>query len=219
MSAIQAIPDDACDPVALRNALRAARALPPYEVERQSSSAARDLDTTDRVVLRWRSARIEIHSLIEELAPGSNRREMGRIAGDTLQAALDDHTDQDGIDGLMGDLRDVGAYLALVSPKKPPAERVYVQARSPMTRAFSIRSPVRIPGMPTIPPSIIGDDRRVAALLGRVDSVMLVRSATMEKDVATILLQTAGDLVDVCTYDTLDRLRILSRFPDKDPEA
>jgi len=214
MSGINAIVDDACDPVALCRAERAALAIAPYEIVRGSSSLARDMETTDRLLLKWRSTTIEFHSLIEEPMPGASRRDIGDVAARIMTAARADATTQEEVDGLMRDLRDVACYLAEgIGGGMTASTMAYAQMRSPFAPGLAMRSSPTSGG-----PNIrTADDDLLHALLGRTTPTILVRSAAMIGDVATISLQAAGDMAGDVVPDAIWRLRLHSRFSASDP--
>ncbi len=214
MTGIRAVVDDCCDPDALRCAERAAMAITPYDVVRGSSSLARDLETTDRLVIKWRSTVVDFSSLVMEPAPGLSRKEIGTIIASIMTAARTDDTSQKEIDDLMHDLRDVACYLADgLDDGMKEGTMAYAQMRSPFASGFAMcRSP--IVGSPN---TITADDDLIHALMGTQTPTVLVKSAVMIKDVAVITIQSAGDMAGDVIPDALWRLRLHSRFSGSDP--
>lgn len=209
---LKVIVDDACFPGAMRAALRAAEAQPPYEIRRDSStSLARTKDTTDRVTLMWRSARIEFNSLGVEPNPDLSKRESAAIAATILRSGLADETDDAMLDDLMSDLERTALALALDTADGAALEGMtYAQARTPFTGAHAMRS-LRKGSHEHFE---TGDDAAVTCALKRTD-VVFVTQARMEEDVAIIVLQAPGAVADPEKLDAMDRLRLAAWLAER----
>lgn len=213
---IRAIVDDGCDPDALRFAERAAMAIAPYDVVRGSSSIARDLETTDRLLIKWRSATIDFSSLVMEPSPGESRRTIGSIVASIMTAARTDDTTQEEVEGLMHDLRDVACYLADgMENGMTQGTMAYAQMRSPFAPGFAM---CRAPGVGSAN-MITADDDLLHAIIGRSTPTVLVKSARMDGDVAVVTIQSAGDMAGDVVPDALWHLRLHSRFSGSDPRS
>ena len=207
---VQSIVNDDCDLEAIRRALRAADARSPYEVVRGSSNMARDLDITDRILLKWRSARIEFTSFIEEPMPGADARTVGLRAAQALRAALDDETPQEEVDDLMRDLQDAACLLALTrTDGTTPGGMAYAQTRSAFNAGFAVMN-----AAPIKETMRTGDDATIADMLERRHATTFVMSARMDGDVAVVTMQAAGAIGTPRDVGAVDMLRLHARFPD-----
>lgn len=209
---LKVIVDDACFPVAMRAALRAAEAQPPYEIRRDcSTSFARTKDTTDRMTLLWRSARIEFNSLGVEPKPDLSKREAAGIAATILRAGLADETDDAMLDALMGDLERTALALALDTAEGAAlVGMTYAQTRTPFTGAHAMRSVTKGSDQHVE----TGDDAAVTNAMRRAD-VVFVTQARMEGDVAIIVLQAPGAVADPEKLDAMDQLRLAAWLAER----
>jgi hypothetical protein len=209
---LKVIVDDACFPGAMRAALRAAETLPPYEIRRDcSTSFARTKDTTDRITLVWRSARIEFNSLGVEPTPDISKRDAAAIAASILRTGLVDETDDAMLDELMGDLERTALALALDTAEGCAlVGMTYAQTRTPFTGAHSMRS-VRKGSDQHVE---TGGDEAVTETMRR-GAVVFVTQARMEDDVAIIVLQAPGAVADPEKLDAMDRLRLAAWLAER----
>lgn len=206
-----AIVDDDCDLQAIRFALRAADAQPPHSIERNASASPRDTDTTDRLVLKWRSARIEFTCLFYEPVPDASKTDIADITARILEAALEEQITQDALDALHRQISDIASYATLSNPETTSLSGMaYAQLASPFTPGFVIRSDRGT--------NIIGADRsRLEKLIGFTSEVILIRSAKMNGDIASIAMQAMGAISDPAKLQTIDRLRLTAKFGPNDP--